>query len=83
MNKLFAVSPISDGLSIPALPVSQGKDNRWLEAPADLLLTGNLPLNIGGTSSDDFIGIEDLLAQAYEDEVYATLIRDDRSLARK
>jgi hypothetical protein len=75
MNKLLPASPVSGGPGIPALPVSRDKPNPCPDAPADLLLTRNLPVNIGGTSSDDFIGIEDLLAQAYEDDVYAMLIR--------
>jgi hypothetical protein len=77
MKALLQASLICCVLGTPTLACAQANDepSRWANVPADPTLTSQTPANAGTTLGEDFLGIEDLLAQAYEDEVYASLMR--------
>ena len=57
-------------LSAPAPAFAQANNDPMTRAEVPTERAG---LEMGGSTSDDFIGVEDLFAQAYEDQVYAAL----------
>jgi hypothetical protein len=75
MKALLQTLLISCVLSAPALAFAQANNGPMTpgRVHVDLVQMEQAGLEMGGNISDDFIGVEDLLAQTYEDEVYAAL----------
>jgi len=73
MKTLARLTLVLCAIAPPALSFAQPNNDPMTrtEARADLVRGERIGLEMG--VSDDFIGVEDLLAQAYEDEVYAAL----------